>query len=74
MGYVECMVEMINAYEMFIGKPEGWKPSGKRGRGWEDNIRTDRRKIRWEIVGWIQLSRDWDNWQAVVNTVMNLLL
>jgi hypothetical protein len=29
-------------------------------------------KICWEIINWIHLAHDRDQWQAVVNTVMNL--
>jgi hypothetical protein len=38
--------------------------------GWEDNIRTDLREIGWEVVGWMHLIQDWDQWWAVVNIVM----
>jgi hypothetical protein len=27
---------------------------------------------RWQIVDWIHLAQDRDQWQALVNTVMNL--
>jgi hypothetical protein len=32
----------------------------------------DIRKIGWEVVEWMHLAQDRDQWQAVVNTVMNL--
>jgi hypothetical protein len=32
----------------------------------------DLTEIGWEGVDWIHLARDRDQWQAVVNTVMNL--
>jgi hypothetical protein len=32
----------------------------------------DLRETGWENVEWIQLAQDWNRWQAVVNTVMNL--
>jgi hypothetical protein len=32
----------------------------------------DLREIRWEVVDWIHLALDRDQWRAVVNTVMNL--
>jgi len=31
------------------------------------------KKIVWKCEEWVDLARDWDKWQAVVNTVMNLL-
>jgi hypothetical protein len=36
------------------------------------NIRMDLREIGWEGVVWIYLAQDRDQWQAFVNTVMNL--
>jgi hypothetical protein len=30
------------------------------------------REAGWEGVDWIHLAQDWDQWPAVVNTVMNL--
>jgi hypothetical protein len=32
----------------------------------------DLREIGWEVVDWIRLTQDRDQWRAVVNTVMNL--
>jgi hypothetical protein len=41
-------------------------------RRWDDNIRIDLSKIRWEDVDWINLAQDRDQWLAVMNMVMNL--
>jgi hypothetical protein len=30
------------------------------------------REIEWEVLDWIHLAKDRDQWRAVVNTVMNL--
>jgi hypothetical protein len=35
-------------------------------------IRMDLREVGWEGVDFIHLTQDRDNWQAVVNMVMNL--
>jgi hypothetical protein len=32
----------------------------------------DLREIGWEVVGWMYLAHDRDQWQAVVNTAINL--
>jgi hypothetical protein len=32
----------------------------------------DLKEIVWEVVNWIHLAQDRDQWQAVVNTVMNV--
>jgi hypothetical protein len=55
-----------------VGKPEGKRQLGIPGSGWEDNIRMDLRKTGWEVVEWIHLAQDRDQWRAVVNTVINL--
>jgi hypothetical protein len=48
------MEEMRNAYKIFIRKPEGKRPFGRSGC-WEDNIRTDLRKVGLEGVDWMHL-------------------
>jgi hypothetical protein len=37
---------------------------------WENNIRMEVRKIGWEVVDWIHLTQDRDQWQGLLNTVM----
>ena len=32
------MEDKRNAYTVLMGKPEGKRPLGRHGRGWEDNI------------------------------------
>jgi hypothetical protein len=39
---------------------------------WEDNIRMDLRKTGQEVVDWIHVAHDSDQWQALVNMVRNL--
>jgi hypothetical protein len=58
--------------KIVVGKPEGKRPLGRPRRSWEDNITMDLRETGWEIVDWIHLAQDRDQWQAVVNTVMKL--
>jgi len=55
-----------------VGKPEGKRPFGRPRSRWEDNIRMDLRIIRWEVVYWIHLVQDRDQWRALVNTLLNL--
>jgi hypothetical protein len=47
-------------------------PLGKPRRRWVDNIKMDLREIGWEVVDWIDVAQDSDNWRALVNTVLNL--
>jgi hypothetical protein len=68
------MEEMRNACKILVGKPERNRPLGRPRRKWEDNIRMDLRKIGWEGVNWMHLAQDRDQWQALVNTVMNLMV
>jgi len=70
-GFVACMGE-INAYKVFVGKHEGKTPPRRPRHRWDDNIRMDFRKIGWEVVDWIHLIQDWEQWWALVNMVMNL--
>jgi hypothetical protein len=71
-GHVARMGEMKNAYKILVGKSEVKIPLGRPRRRWKDNIRMNLREIVWEVVGWIHLSQDRDQWRAVVNTIMNL--
>jgi hypothetical protein len=54
------MGEMRNAYDIFVGKPERKRRLGRPGRRWEDNIITDLREIKWEVVVWMHLAEDRD--------------
>jgi hypothetical protein len=62
---------MKNIYKMLFRKPGGKIPLGRPGRRWQDNIRMNLREIGWEVLIWIHLVRYGDQWQALVNTVMN---
>jgi hypothetical protein len=37
-----------------------------------DNIKTDLGEIGWDVMNWINLAQDREQWRALVNTVMNL--
>jgi len=61
--------EMRNTYTIFEGKPEGkTRPLGRLRRRWDGNIGMGPR----ESVDLIQLTKDWDQWRVLVNTLMNL--
>jgi hypothetical protein len=38
----------------------------------EDNIKMDLREVGWDVMDWIDLAQDKDQWRARVKTVMNL--
>jgi len=65
-------VEMTNAYNILVGKPEGKRPFGRPRCRWEDNVRMDIRKTGSEVMDWIHLTQDMNQWQALMKTVMNL--
>jgi hypothetical protein len=59
-------------YRVLVGRPEGRRPLGRPRHRWEDNIKMDLREIGIDGANWIQLDQDRVQWQACVNTVMNL--
>jgi hypothetical protein len=65
---------MRNSYMILFSKHEGKRPLGRPRRRWEGNIRMDLREGGWEGMDWIHLAQDRDQWWAVVNTLMNLLV
>jgi hypothetical protein len=54
-----------------FGKPERKRPLGRPIRRWENNVRMDLREMGSEVVDWIHLAQDRNQWWALVNTVMN---
>jgi hypothetical protein len=38
----------------------------------EDDIERDRLEVKWEGGDWFVLAYDWEEWPAVVKTVMNI--
>jgi hypothetical protein len=53
-------------------KPEAKRQTGRPRRRWVDNIKIDLRETGWDVMDWIDLVQDRDQWRALVNTVMNL--
>jgi hypothetical protein len=51
---------MRNSYNILVGKPEGKRPLGRTRRRWEDNIKGDLQKIRWEGADSMHLVQDRD--------------
>jgi hypothetical protein len=71
-GNVAGMEGVRNAYKILIGKPVGKSPLGRSRRRCENNIRLYLTETGWEVVDWMHLAQDKDQWRALVNTVMNL--
>jgi hypothetical protein len=64
----------LHWYRILVGKPEAKRPLGRPRRRWVDNIKMDLREIGWDGMDWMDLAQDRDQWRALVNTVMNLLV
>jgi len=60
--------------QILDGKPEGKRLAGRHRHRWEGNIRNCLGEIGWEVVDCITRAQDRDQWLAVVNTVMTLLV
>jgi hypothetical protein len=71
-GHVARKGAKRNACTILVGKPEGKRPLGKPRRRWMDNIKMVLREIGWDVMDWIDLAQDRDQWRALVNTVINL--
>jgi hypothetical protein len=68
------MEEGRGVYRVLVGRPGGKRPLERPRHRWEDNIKLDLREIGIDGANWIQLAQDRIQWQAFVNTVMNLRL
>jgi hypothetical protein len=73
-GHVARMGAKRNPYSLLVGKPEGKRPLGRPRRRWMDNIKIDVREMGFDGTDWIDLAQDRDQWRALVDTVMNLLV
>jgi hypothetical protein len=70
--HVACMGEGRGVYRVLVGRLKGKRPPGRPRHRWEDNIKMDLREIRIDGVNWIWLAKDRLQWQACVNTIINL--
>jgi len=71
-GHVARMGEVRNAYKVLVGKPEGKRPLGRSKHKWENNIGMDIWELGYEIMNWINVIQYRDQWQALVDTALNL--
>jgi hypothetical protein len=66
------MEEGRGVYRILVGRPKGKRPLGRSRYRWEDNINLDLREIGIDGTNWIRLDKNMVQWQAFVNTVMNI--
>jgi hypothetical protein len=57
-----------------VGKPEGKRPLERQRLRWVDHTKMDLREIGLDGMDWIYMAHDRDQWRALVNMVMNLLV
>jgi hypothetical protein len=57
-----------------MGTPAGKRPLGRLRHRWENNSKMVLREIGWSYMDWIDLAQDRDQWRALVNMIMNLLV
>jgi hypothetical protein len=65
------MFSLSTKYYMLL---EGKKPLERPRHMREDNIKMDFRDIGWVDMNWIYLAQDGGQWEALVNTTINLRL
>jgi hypothetical protein len=61
-----------NTYRILVENPEGKRPLRRPRSRWVDNKTIDLREIEWDVMNWINLAQDRDQWRPHVNMVMNL--
>jgi hypothetical protein len=55
-----------------VGKPEGKRPLERPRLRLVSSIKMDLREIGWDVVDWIDMAQDRDQWRTLVNTILNL--
>jgi hypothetical protein len=67
-----CMGDQRNSYKILVRNLEGKRLLARSDHTWEDNIKTDLKRLGWEIVKWSHLAQQMHYWWAFMNPVMNL--
>jgi hypothetical protein len=55
----------MDPYRILMGKPEGKRPLGRPRCRWVDNIKMDLREIGCDVMYWIDLAQNMDQWRAL---------
>jgi hypothetical protein len=59
-------------YRVLVGKPVRKRPLGRPRHRWEGNIKVDLQEMGCGGMDWIELAKEREWWQALVNEIMNL--
>jgi hypothetical protein len=51
-----------SAYRVLVGKPKEERSLVRPRHIWEDNIKPKLEEIMWEVVNWIYLTQEKDEW------------
>jgi len=70
--HVARVREMRYTYNRLVGKSEGKRPLWRPKRRLDDNIRMDLGERGWEVVDWMDLAQDRDQWRDRMNTSKNI--
>jgi hypothetical protein len=61
-GNVARVKDTRNEYSILVGNSEGKRPLVRSRSKWKD-IRIDLRESGWEVVDWLHLAQDRDQWR-----------
>lgn len=64
---------MRNERECLVGKPEGKSQVGRTKSRWQD-IKAIRTETGQEVVDWIDMAQDSDQYRVLVNMIINFLV
>jgi hypothetical protein len=68
--FFDCTIVSVKWW--YVGMPGGKRPLTRPRHRWEGNVKMNHREIGQESVYGMHLAQDRDQWQALVNMVMNL--
>jgi len=71
-GNVARMGEVMGAFRVLVGKPEGKRPMGRPRCRSVDNISLDLQEVGCGYMDWFGLAQDRETWRTHVSAVMNL--
>jgi hypothetical protein len=66
-----CRAHGSSAFKLLVLKADGKRTLGIPKRRWDDNIKTNLIEIACDDVNWIHMVQGRDQWQFLVNTIVN---